>query len=90
MNQLVFSTQFKKDLKRLLKYPDKIKAINDVLEMLRYDVAIPYTMKPHRLKGNYVGCFECHVQNDLLLIWIDRRKKTIYLERVGTHSELYE
>lgn len=30
---------------------------------------------------------ECHVGNDFLLIWID--SDAIYVERVGTHAELF-
>lgn len=30
---------------------------------------------------------ECHVGNDFLLIWIDT--DAIYVERVGSHSELF-
>lgn len=44
--------------------------------------------RPHFLSGEYKGCMECHVGNDFLLIWID--SDDIYIERVGTHSELFK
>ena len=42
---------------------------------------------PHMLSGNYNDCMECHVGSDFLLIWID--KEAIYVERVGSHAELF-
>ena len=39
------------------------------------------------LSGDYKGCMECHVENDLLLIWIDG--DIINLVRIGSHSELF-
>ena len=48
-------------------------------------------MKPHPLKGNYKGYLECHIESDLLIIWveIDDDTKEIYLARLGSHSELF-
>ncbi|MGM9727872.1 MAG: type II toxin-antitoxin system YafQ family toxin, partial [Prevotella sp.] len=44
---------------------------------------------PHRLKGEYKGCMECHIENDYLLIWRDPVNSIIWLERLGSHSELF-
>jgi len=45
---------------------------------------------PHLLTGNFKGCWECHVQPDLLLIWQeDIENKAIILQRLGSHSELF-
>ena len=52
--------------------------------------AIPPTMRPHKLSGNYKGCWECHILPDLLLIWEQYEvEKEILLIRVGSHSELF-
>lgn len=45
--------------------------------------------KPHLLAGEYNGFMECHVENDLLLIWLDETENLIKLVRLGTHSELF-
>ena len=45
--------------------------------------------KPHLLAGEYNGFMECHVENDLLLIWLDETENIIKLVRLGTHSELF-
>jgi len=41
----------------------------------------------HPLRGDYSGCYECHIEGDFLLIWIDSRN--IEIIRIGSHSELY-
>lgn len=32
---------------------------------------------------------ECHVENDSLLIWYDKKKNVVELVRLGSHSELF-
>ena len=51
---------------------------------------IPAKHKPHYLIGQYTDHCECHVMNDLLLIWLQNdTEKTIILVRTGTHSDLF-
>ncbi len=50
---------------------------------------IPY--RAHKLKGEYIGHYDVHVQNDIVLIYtIDRDNKTIDLVRIGTHARLFK
>ena len=39
--------------------------------------------------GDYKNCMECHVEGDLLLIWIDEENNQIGVLRLGSHSELF-
>lgn len=89
MKKLKPSTQFKKDVKRILNNPRKLKALQEILNILENEVPIPAKHKPHRLMGNYAGCMECHIEGDFLLIWIDPDTDEIDLVRVGSHSELF-
>ena len=81
------TSQFKKDFKRIQKYPDKVAAFEYIAELLINDQPIPQEYKPHMLKGEYKGCMECHIEGDFLLIWIDNN--IIDLLRIGSHSELF-
>jgi mRNA interferase YafQ len=45
--------------------------------------------RDHNLFGNYVGCRECHVKPDWLLIY-SVGDDWIRFERTGTHSDLFE
>ena len=90
MYTLKITSQFKKDLKRIQNNPTKIKHLKEVLELLEQDGKLPEKYKPHRLIGDYAGFMECHVENDLLLVWLDPEEMVIKLVRLGTHSELFK
>lgn len=81
------TSQFKKDFKRIRLFPEKVEAFRYIADMLIQNASIPKEFKPHMLSGDYKGCMECHVENDLLLIWIDG--DIIDLVRIGSHSELF-
>jgi mRNA interferase YafQ len=89
MKELKYTTQFKKDLKRIQNYPKRIAAVKEALKILRDKGTLPKEFKPHPLSGIYNGCMECHIGSDLLLIWIDADKNIIKLIRLGSHSELF-
>lgn len=90
MFTLKVTSQFKKDLKRIQNNPTKIKHLKEVLQFLERNGFIPDQYKPHRLIGNYAGFMECHVENDLLLIWLDPEEEVIKLVRLGSHSDLFK
>ena len=53
---------------------------------------LPLYMKAHFLTGNYKGHLECHIEPDLLIIWLqyDDEQKRIVLTRLGSHAELFK
>ena len=81
--------QFKKDLKRIQNKSKKIEHLKAVLTSLQETGVVPENYNPHKLTGNYNGFMECHVENDLLLIWLDEEENIINLVRLGSHSELF-
>lgn len=89
MKSFKTSTQYRKDLKRYKNKPSKLKALKEVLELLKNEQSIPPEYYPHILQGEYKGCMECHIQGDFLLIWIDEVNDIIELVRLGSHSELF-
>ncbi len=90
MKELRYTRQFKKDLKRVLNQPKKLKGLLAVLEMLREEIPLPDKYRQHYLKGDYAGCLECHIEGDFLLIWYDEESDTVALLRLGSHSELFK
>jgi mRNA interferase YafQ len=89
MKKFKQTSQFKKDLKRIQNNPKKIASLQTVLELLQTTGTVPQKYSPHWLAGDYKGYMECHVENDLLLIWFDESEELIKLIRLGTHSELF-
>ncbi|EKY12242.1 type II toxin-antitoxin system YafQ family toxin [Capnocytophaga sp. oral taxon 324] len=90
--RIVYATTFKKELKKYKNQPIKLSKIIEIINILieKGSEGIPMDKKPHLLTGNYKGCMECHIEPDLLLIWEqDDTEKTIMLDRIGSHSELF-
>lgn len=88
MKEVRYSTQAKKDLKRYRHDLSKMRDLYKVLYALSNGEQLDQQYRPHILSGEYKDCMECHVGNDFLLIWID--SDAIYVERIGTHSELFK
>lgn len=86
-----YTGRFRKDLKRLKRRSEgRFKLLEDFIGYLQnvgFD-GIDMQYYPHKLKGTYEDCYECHVKSDLLLIWREDRN-TIQLIRTGTHSDLF-
>ena len=89
MKTVVRSTRFKKDLKKYLNRPQKVKKLMQIVCYLEEAGRVPREYDPHKLHGIYEGCMECHIEDDFLLIWIDEATDTIKLLRLGTHHELF-
>ena len=60
-----------------------------MLQILESGGTLPEKYKPHKLIGDYAGFMECHVESDLLLLWVDPQESIIKLVRLGSHSELF-
>ena len=83
-------TSLKKILSFVIKRGLNTDLIEAVILSLEQDGFVPSNFKPHLLKGNFKGFWECHIQPDWLLIWQqDDEIKLISLTRTGTHSDLF-
>lgn len=89
MRNIVRSSQFIKDQKRALKRGIDLSILAFVVSALAKEGRIDTRFRPHKLQGNYSGCWECHLANDLLLVY-ELSPDTVYLFRMGTHSDLFE
>lgn len=89
MRKILISSQFKKDLKRYKNQKSKLDNLEIILNYLRDGLDIPPRYRPHMLSGNFKGHMECHIENDFLLIWFDKKSDEVILVRIGTHSELF-
>jgi mRNA interferase YafQ len=83
------TSSFKKDYKKL-SASDKLK-LKEVIILLSNNEQLEDKYKDHKLIGNYLGCRECHIKPDLLLIYkIDKDILELALVRSGSHSELFK
>lgn len=84
------STKFQKDLKKIQKRGYNINLLKETLKILSSGNPLPEKYKDHSLSGNFIGCRECHITPDWLLIYeISNETLILYLTRTGTHSDLF-
>lgn len=82
------STQFRRDVKRLLRQGVDLSRLEVVVTTLVDQQALDERYRDHALIGNWKGHRECHIQPDWLLIYRVTAGE-LQLVRTGTHSELF-
>jgi len=65
--------------------PEKIK---EVILVLASGNTLDIRYKDHTLSGNLSGFRDCHIDPDWLMIY-RIEADTLYLERTGSHSDLF-
>lgn len=89
MRSIRRDTQFKKDLKRLIKRVKDSKKLKRIIALLINGEKLPNKNKDHQLKGTLKDCRECHIEPDWLMIYrIDGSE--LCLVRTGSHSDLFK
>ncbi|OFY90552.1 MAG: addiction module toxin RelE [Bacteroidetes bacterium RIFCSPLOWO2_12_FULL_31_6] len=90
MYKIEYSNKIKKEVKLAQKRGLDMNLFKEVVKLLEKNGSLPAKYKPHVLKGNFKGLWECHIQPDWLLIWEQNDTiKLIFLARTGTHSDLF-
>lgn len=92
MRHIFFSKKARKSLRRLDNSGNfnhsKLTLATDTLAAGK---TLPPQFHNHPLQGEYLGYFECHLKDDLLMIYeIDYEKNILIITDIGTHSELFE
>jgi mRNA interferase YafQ len=88
MLPIVWQTQFKKDFKVITKRSKNLEKLAFIINELQHNRSLPAKNKNHKLKGNYVHCWECHIEPDWLLIYKVTAEELILI-RTGTHADLF-
>ncbi len=90
MREIVYSTQYKKDLKKARKQGKDEAELDNVIRLLIEDIPLPEKYHDHGLVGRLKGVRECHVTPDWLLMYAkkDGELQILHLFRLGSHSEL--
>ena len=84
------TSNFRKDIKRVQRRGYDIDLLTEVIEKLAAGEMLDEKYNDHPLMGQYVGCRECHITPDWLLIYkISSNALFLFLTRTGTHSDLF-
>lgn len=90
MLTIKYQAAFKKDYKRIVRRGYDVRLLEKVIGLLAEQKPLPEQYHDHNLTGNYVGCRECHITPDWLLIYeVDGNELILYLTRTGSHSDLF-
>jgi mRNA interferase YafQ len=92
MRTISKSSQFKSDFKKMLRVPryrDFTSSLQTVVDSLILGEPLAAKVHDHPLQGSWIGCRECHLQPDLLLVYLIESEDKVTLMRLGTHSELF-
>jgi mRNA interferase YafQ len=84
-----YTTQFKKDYKKIKKRSKDLSKLKNVIEKLATGRSLEPKYKDHQLSGNWKGHRDCHIEPDWILIY-RINFDDLYLERTGSHSDLFK
>lgn len=80
---------FRKDVKRMKQRGKSLTELKKVITLLANGQRLPGNYKEHPLERDWSEYRECHIKEDFLLIY-KIEDDVLILERVGTHSDLFE
>lgn len=83
------TTRFDRDTEVIRKRGKDMSKLGDIIRKLSLEERLDAKHRNHKLKGNFVGRWECHVEPDWLLIYC-KTKSEIIFERTGSHSDLFK
>ncbi len=86
---LLTTTAFERDLRRIEKQGKDLDKLEVIVDLLQAQQALPSRCRPHPLRGNWAGHWDCHVGPDWLLLY-RFTNTSLTLVRTGSHSELFD
>jgi len=88
MRSIRRDTQFRKDVKLLLKRGKDMDKLKEIIGLLVQSQELPARTRDHQLKGTLKDCRKCHIEGDRLLIYRIEGSE-LCLIRTGSHSDLF-
>lgn len=90
MYKVLITKTFRKDTERCRKRGYNMDLLKEAIRLLEQNGVLPANYRPHKLSGNYEGCWECHLKGDWLLIWEQNDSElTLLFTGTGTHADLF-
>ena len=91
MYKVTLKRQFRKDFALMKRRGMPLDELQTAITVLASGSTLAPEYKDHPLKGEYVGCRECHILPDWLLVYkIKDRMLELILIRTGSHSDLFK
>jgi mRNA interferase YafQ len=81
-------SQFKRDVRKAEKRGKDMSKLRTLLALLIAEEPLPTHYRNHRLKGDWVGYWDAHIEPDWLLIYRVEGDE-LQLARTGTHADIF-
>jgi mRNA interferase YafQ len=85
----IFERRFLKEVQKAQKRGKDMEKLKDIVQLLLSEKVLPAKNRNHKLKGNFSGYWECHIEPDWLLVYKLKKTEVIFA-RMGTHSDLFD
>ena len=82
------TTQFKRDIKRILRSGKDIEKLLSIIEELAEGRKLPPEYHDHPLNGKYKNKRDCHIEPDWILIYAIEGDE-LFLYCTGSHPQLF-
>ena len=90
MYSIEYTGYFLKQAKQCKKRGYDMGLLEEAIQLLAENGNLSTQYKPHKLKGKYKGCLECHLKPDWLLVWKQNDAVlTLLFTNTGTHSDIF-
>ena len=87
--EIIQTTRFRRDIKRLQKQGKDLSAIQSIIKTLVKKKPLGPKLKDHKLVGDWKGHRDCHITPDWLLVY-KLEGNELHLVRTGSHAELFD
>jgi mRNA interferase YafQ len=88
MKNIFQTSQFKRDFKKIKSRGKDLDKLQSLVKAILKGDQLESQYHDHPLSGKWTGSRDCHVEPDWVLIYrIDG--DSLYLERTGSHSDLF-
>ena len=89
MKTLSQTTQFARDVKRMIRRGKDLAKLHAVVRKLSHGEPLDPKHRDHPLRGEWKNSRDCHIDGDWVLIYT-ADAASLRLERTGTHSDLFQ
>lgn len=91
MYSLNYAPRFLRSVKRCKQQGKDLTLLWDTVQQLLNEGTVPESYAPHMLHDKFAGYYECHIEDDWLLVWKQSDTKlTLVLYDTGSHTELFK
>lgn len=92
MYKIILTHKFKRSLRKIKKSGKQgVLEINKVSKTIASGQKLGSRFKDHKLHGGSLGIRECHIKDDLLLIYRkDKENLVLILINIGSHDDLFK